>query len=239
MNGGPGDGLDALDGAEPPGPAPTLDGAAEVLAQPPALGEAAAAAVDPVARGGAKKRKSGAAYRKEARARLQGRPPKPPRVTAAPPTPPAPPRERTAAEIDAEGLALARQIIEDPGTLEFIEGMYRMPFSLWSAAVKVPAVIPTQERLARAARLIVKAIQLFGVKQWMKYAPLVFLLIAVGEDVALGVKAMQDAKKASSGRTPAQEAAVEAAKAKQLAGPGASAQPGGGASGGLPPGDPA
>lgn len=129
---------------------------------------------------------------------------------------------------------MAREVIEDPDTLDFIEGLYRMPFELWANAVKVPAVVPSKPRLERAAALIRKAMTLFGPKAWMKYLPLVFLVVAIGEDVVLGVRAIHDAREERGGSSRAGSPGAHPPSAE-----GRPVPPNQGASGPLPAGDPA
>lgn len=189
------DDLSGLDGAEPAGPVPSVPGAAAVQA-PPRRGPGR----PPVQPAG---KKSGAQRRKEAKERAAAAvhrdpPPAPSSAAASPPPKPA-------KEVDDAGLKMARAVVDDPSLLSWIEGLYRMPFELWATAVKVPEVVPTDEKIARTAKLIKKGIELFGIREWMKWLPLVFLLVAVGEDVAHGIGAMQAAKARKRGAAPPEE----------------------------------
>lgn len=213
------DGLEELDQGGEPGPAATVPGASTTprvppggdgFAPSPASGESAATGtVTPRrGRGGAKKKRpSGAEFRRRRAAALAGEAPPPPQEPARRPEKPAAPRAAaepaTAAEEDPAALELARKTIEDPATLDFIEGLYRMPFAMWATAVKVDAVIPDDERVQRAAKLIRQCMQFWGPKAWMKYLPFVFLACALGEDVVRGVKAVKEARAEEERRHPA------------------------------------
>lgn len=197
-------GLDEL-APGPPAPVPVVAGAAPAAAPVPgpSVGDLVESAVPP------KKRKSGAQYRQE-RARKTGKADRPAAVKlTAGPSPssssPPPPKKPEPSPEEREGLEVARRVIEDPDTLDFIEGLYRMPFELWADAVKVEAVIPDPPRVQRAAKLIRQCMGLWGPKAWMRYLPLVFLAVALGEDVVRGAKAVREAKAAAGSSTDTRE----------------------------------
>lgn len=222
-------GLEALDDAGAAGPVPVVPGAATTPrrgpGRPPGSGK-----------------KSGAQRRREAKERESGGQGAA-RGEAPPPPPPPPPAAKAAKDVDDAGLRMAREVVEDPNLLAWIEGLYRTPFELWAAAVKVPEVVPGEAKIQRTAKLIKKAMELFGVREWMKWLPLVFLLVAVGEDVAHGIGAMHAAKKRrESERGPAPTPAPQPRAARTVGPPptmDAEVLPPDSSSGPLPPGDPA
>lgn len=179
----------------PPAPPPAPEAAAPAGAAPPVLEpDEVIPPSAPPRRGpgrpkGSGKRKSGAQYRAEKKARARG-------AAAPPPAPPPPaagdgPAPKSAAEERPDDLRYAREVIDDPDTIRWLEGLYRMPFETWASVVHVPEVVPSDPKIERAARLLHKCMALFGPKKWMQYLPFLFLLIAVGEDVAHGYAAVK------------------------------------------------